>query len=70
MAGRPGKIYLPKPFCSAGHRRTEKSTDWNYHKINGRVYLMARCKFCVSVQRKLYYQHRRKREARMMEAAE
>lgn len=68
---RPAQIYLPGPYCSKGHRRTEKNTDWNYHKINGRMYLMARCKICVSAQRKLYYQHnKRKRETRMLEAAE
>jgi hypothetical protein len=66
MVGRPGKTYLPLPVCRAGHKRTRTNTAWVTYKMRGGayVYLMARCRLCDAVSRKLYYEHRRKREAR------
>jgi hypothetical protein len=68
MVGRPGKPYLPLPICSAGHKRTQMNTAWVMHRINGREYLLARCRLCEAAKRKIYYEHHRKR--RLMEAAE
>lgn len=58
---RDRKIYLPKPFCPAGHRRGSKNTAWTLAKMpNGTERLTIRCRACMSVQNALRYKQRRR----------
>lgn len=45
--GRRASIYLPLPYCSNGHKRTEKNTRWRTLRMYGKYeYRTARCAIC------------------------
>lgn len=61
--GRPAAIYLPKPYCKNGHKRTAKNTSWRVQIIGKYEYRRVRCLMCEAQQCLARYYHNKKNAA-------
>lgn len=53
------KIYLPKPYCVAGHKRSAKNSCWTLRPHqDGTERLTIRCRVCMSKNNRLRYRRR------------